>query len=89
MWASTSRNCAATSGSRSAAEQYNSQKMINNQTLRTCISPWVREFAHVNLALALLVEGAGTHAEEFPQALGVDTLAKQVPVCPDMLWVGA
>ena len=44
---------------------------------------------HVNLALALLVEGAGTHAEEFPQALDVATLAKQVPLCPDMLGVGA
>ena len=63
--------------------------MINYHTLRTCRTPWVRKFAHASLALALIVEGPGTHAEEFPQALDVDTLAKQVPLCPDMLGVGA
>ena len=44
---------------------------------------------HVNLVLALLVEGAGTHAEELPQALHADTLAEQVPFWPDLLGVGA
>ena len=65
------------------------RNMINTQTLRTGISPWVRESAHVNLALALHVEGAGTHAEELPQALHADTLVEQVPLCPDMLGFGA
>ena len=53
------------------------------------MSPWVGKFAHVNLAFALLVEGARADGKESPEALHVDTMAEQVPLCPATLGIGA